>query len=1260
MFMHTFRRLLAAACHSRPMAPRSRGKAAPSGFPQGLRGALSLPGLLLALAGAAGAQATTLDVYDTTDPQNYILIGQIETIRTAQTGAAHYSYFSASGHPSGVNLAARASNIWIHEELDANQASTGQLSFGFIFNKDSTTGAANMASLNFRIVDSGTPTFVARSDDSGEAVESPAGSAAYVGNFNYGNNTDGIVVSGLTGSSWTVIIASVDFGNVTRWSAANGTTPTFEDDLNLQAGHEYRVTPAGNPPSGLPVFACLSLYDTTDPANVVTVGNFQTIKTQQTGAEHYSFSSASGHPSGVNLAALASNVWVHEQLNASGVTTGEFTFGFIFDQENGTSTANDASVNFRIVNSATPTYVSQSDDAGEAVETPAGSAAYLGQFSYRNNTDGIAVSGLTGSGWTVIIDAVNFGDVTSWRVANGVDDSFTDDIPLALGHEYRIAPCGAVPALDPVIAVTPPVADAGDDQSALEGAFVALNGSGSQDTNDPPLTISYAWTQVSGPSVTMAGADSATPTFTAPPVPSLGATLTFRLVVTNGVAAAVEDTVVVTVSNDNVPPVAVAGADQTVNEGEVVLIDGRGSSDADEQSLTFHWEQVAGPTVVLTPVGAQADQVTFVAPEVGPLGETVVVSLSVTDGLLSDSDEVSISVLNVNVEPVANAGPDLTVNENDNVTLDGSASSDVDGDTLSHAWSQVAGPAVVLSGASSSNASFVAPEVAAGGATLTFQLDVSDGVAPSVTDWVDVRINNVNHAPLADAGADLTVPESEQVSLDGSGSMDGDGDSLTYTWEQTLGTTVLMDDPTAASVSFTAPDVGAEGEVLEFSLRVDDPHGATDTDVVRVQVTYLNRSPSADAGAAQAVSEGATASQTGSASDPDGNMLTIQWTQVSGPAVALLNDQTLTVSFAAPAVTREEADVVLRMLASDAYGGSASDEVTIRVANVNRPPTAEAPTNMSVPEESPVSLIGQAVDPDSEEQGDLVYQWVQTAGPAVVLGGSGANVDFTAPIVTAGGDPEARETLTFELTVTDPNGASDTDTVDVVVANVDHSPIAVAGANLSVNEASHVMLNGSASSDPDGDALSYSWQQTSGPPVTLTDVDTPFPAFTAPFVSAAGASLEFELTVDDGFGGTSSSTTSVTVGNVNDPPVVAGARASEATLWPPNHKMVRISILGVVDPERNATIQISSVTQDEPTQGLGDGDTPVDAILNADGSVLVRAERAGNGNGRVYHVHFTASDFEGSVAGVVLVGVPHSKSGSAAVDGGELHDSTGQ
>jgi hypothetical protein len=263
---------------------------------------------------------------------------------------------------------------------------------------------------------------------------------------------------------------------------------------------------------------------------------------------------------------------------------------------------------------------------------------------------------------------------------------------------------------------------------------------------------------------------------------------------------------------------------------------------------------------------------------------------------------------------------------------------------------------------------------------------------------------------------------------------------------------------------------------------------------------------------------------------------------------------------------------------------------------------------------------------------------------------------FIAPSISIGND---REILIFRLSVTDPNGAAVSDDVEVAVSKVDHAPIAAAGSNLTVNEASSVSLNGSASSDPDGDVLSYSWEQTGGPAVALNDAGTAYPYFTAPFVNAAGATLTFKLSVEDRSGRKSSDTVMVAVTNINDPPLVNNAKPSVGILWPPDHRMVKVIILGVTDPNRNSTIVITAVSQDEPTNGQGDGDTPIDAVISADRtSVLLRAERSGKGDGRVYQIRFTASDFEGSVSGMVEVVVPKSKKSDRVINGAAKVDST--
>jgi hypothetical protein len=807
----------------------------------------------------------------------------------------------------------------------------------------------------------------------------------------------------------------------------------------------------------------------------------------------------------------------------------------------------------------------------------------------------------------------------------------------------------------------PPIAVAESNQVVFPGSTFVLVGFSSHDPNTPPLPLTYLWTQESGPAVTI---DNPTSPFvfpTAPAVPDSGTVLVFKLQVSNGFASSSNLVSIEVVGAANYPPIANAGPNQTVGEHSVVALDASSSSDFDLNTLTLQWSQISGPLVTLT----DADTVnpTFIAPEVSRAqgSNTVKFQLVVNDGQVNSGPSfVTITTTNINDVPIANAGTNQSVNEFVTVFLNGSASSDADGDALTYSWTQILGTPVFLNNADTATPSFEAPGLEAGASnsiTLTFQLTVSDGVINS-TSTVDVRVTHINHPPIADAEFPQTLPSGFFVPLIGTNSFDPDGDALAYSWVQTSGPTVTISNADTGSAFFVAPNVSPSGATLTFELTVSDGFGGVDSDDVTINVTYVNHPPTINPGAPQTVNEGSIVMLAGTASDPDGNPLRIQWTEVSGPPVTLLRPTTFRPVFIAPFITRDETNVVLKLTVDDHFGGIVSSNTTVHIANVNHAPVAQAPANMTVAENTAVELIGQGTDPDTEEQSQLTYSWLQTAGPAVLISGSGADVSFTAPIVTAGGDPNAKVTLTFALTVTDPNGASGTNSVDVVVANVNHSPTAIAGNNLTVNEGTSVTLNGSASSDPDADPLTYSWTQISGPAITLSDANTALPEFTAPFVSAAGATLQFQLTVDDGFGGTNTATTTVTVNNINNPPNIDHAQPSVSTLWPPNHSMVQVSILGVIDTEQNATITITGVTQDEPTSGGGSGDTDVDAIINADGTVLLRAERSGDGNGRVYHIHFTASDFEGSASGVVNVSVPVNKKGDAAIDGGELYDST--
>lgn len=338
-----------------------------------------------------------------------------------------------------------------------------------------------------------------------------------------------------------------------------------------------------------------------------------------------------------------------------------------------------------------------------------------------------------------------------------------------------------------------PIANAGSDQEVNENTLVTLDGSHSSDPNGDQIT--FFWKSLSN--VTLNNTTDSKPSFQTPLV-NYDQYLKFVLVVNDGKLASIPDTVIIKVMNNNNPPIARAGVDIEVTEMSKVTLDGSYSFDPDSDKLTYLWQSPS--TIQLD--NNLAPKPSFTAPEV--LKNTVYkFSLVVNDGSVSSiADTVIVTVLNQNRKPIAYAGSDFSVKENELIELNGSASFDPDSDSLRFVWRSTSG--ILINDSIAVNPKLFAPEVNTD-QQLIFTLVVNDGKLFSNPDSVIVTVILSNKAPIADAGSEIIADEFSKISLNASNSSDPNNDKISYSWE--FPKEITVSDKTNPILNFTAPEV---------------------------------------------------------------------------------------------------------------------------------------------------------------------------------------------------------------------------------------------------------------------------------------------------------------------------------------------------------------------------------------------------------------------------------------------------------------------
>lgn len=670
-----------------------------------------------------------------------------------------------------------------------------------------------------------------------------------------------------------------------------------------------------------------------------------------------------------------------------------------------------------------------------------------------------------------------------------------------------------------------PVADAGPDQLVLVGDTVTLDGSGSSDFDGE--IVSYTWWVIGGPESTTAAltSDGATATITPDVVGSY--VIALKVIDDQGNESVVDVVNVVSRSSTtpgNLPPEAelllVTGSPALT--GEEIVLDGVASFDPEGAELSYRFELLSSP-------GSAAlithDGVSPAASFIPDLAGLYVFSLTVNDGELDSAP--SLAELQVSgpddLPPVAVCSAPSEVALGSEAALDGSASYDPEGAPVTYTWAFTSvpeGSLAALSDPSAATPTFIADALGDYAVTLT----VSDGLTPSAPcELVITAVDEVvNDAPIANAGDDQGATSEDVVTLDGSLSSDPNGDPLTFSWAFSAvpNDSVLTDADLIGGDGPTPtfdPDVEGEYRIV---LTVCDPLLACDDDEVVISITSTgNAAPVADANVDQTIVLGDTVSLDGTLSyDPDGDAITYLWGLQSVPGTSTLKgknitDRTLSVASFTPDV---KGTFTVKLSVDDGVdSGLDTMTVTVGDAGVNTAPVADAGLDQAVNAEEEVTVDGSAsYDPDGDP---ISYRWAFVSVPA---GSTLTNSAITDRLTVSGRfTPDVEGDYTLRLVVDDGTDKGRDEVVITAGPGLPNNlPVADAGDDVSTCAVEAVSLDGGASSDPDGDALTYSWTfgaLPAGSALTDADIvgaDTATPSFT-PDVSGT---YTLSLSVDDG------------------------------------------------------------------------------------------------------------------------------------------------
>ena len=310
---------------------------------------------------------------------------------------------------------------------------------------------------------------------------------------------------------------------------------------------------------------------------------------------------------------------------------------------------------------------------------------------------------------------------------------------------------------------------------------------------------------------------------------------------------------------------------------------------------------------------------------------------SYTFSSVSGNHTINAVFATANQAPIADAGPDQTVDEGQTVTLSALNSDDMDDGIATFQWRQIQGESVNLLSPDKEITTFTTPNVDSSGDALVFELTATDHAGATSTDSCIVNVTWVNAPPIADAGVDQTVAEGSQVVLDASKSSGTDDGIASYGWRQVSGPAVTISDANSATPSFVAPDVESAGASLAFEVTATDTGGLQDTAKCLVNVTWVNTPPVADAGPDQNSTIGDEVVLDGSKSydAEDNEIKAYKWSQTSGVPVELSDATAQRPVFVVPTGADKGGPMTFELTVTDSGGLQGKDSSQANVQSLS-------------------------------------------------------------------------------------------------------------------------------------------------------------------------------------------------------------------------------------------------------------------------------------------------------------------------------------